>query len=232
MPDGFLDTHSWWLTGARLEAESMQRYYETVHAAIHDGEADFRQRIQDEVDEDYREYLAEDFMERFGTYPRMLRYSQVVAIANTVEHELRTLGEMCSARVGVDFSNYAIVTQGWPREFARLHDYLSGACGYQIPVDNDWNFLVDAFILRNAIAHFGGHTDQLSSANMRNRAVAFANAQPNVDILPMLMADGTPAGPLHPVAFRPEFVGDLFTAWNDWLTSVVNEARRQGFTLP
>ncbi len=231
MPDGFFDIHSWWLTGARLESESMRRYYDVVHTAIHDGEEDFRQRIREEVDDEYREHLAEDFMERFETYPKMLRYSQVVAIANTVEHELRTLGEMCEDRAGQAFANYAYTTAGWPREFARIHDFLLAELNFQLPNGPEWAFLIDAFILRNAIAHFDGQTQNLFP-NQAGRALAFANGQPNVAINPMLMADGTPTGSFHPVEFQPGFVSDLFTTWERWLDQVEQDASAQGFSLP
>lgn len=231
MPDGFFDIHSWWLTGARLESASMRRYYEAVRTAIHDGEDDFRQRIRAEVDDDYREHLAEGFMERFETYPKMLRYSQVVAIANTIEHELRTLAEMCEGRTGTLFDDFRRATDGWPREFGRVHNYLIAELGFQLPNGQEWEFLMDSFILRNAIAHFDGRTDKLSG-NQAARALAFANGQPNVSVNPRLMADGTLGGGHHAVEFEPAFIEDLFATWERWLGHVERDAGTQGFSLP
>jgi len=217
--------------GARFESDSMRRYYDLVHAAIHEGEEDFRDRIRAEVDPEYREHLADDFMERFETYPKMLRYSQVVAIANTIEHELRTLGSMCEDRVGQVYKDYNYTTQGWPKEFARIHDFLLAELGFQLPAGPDWEFLIDAFILRNAIAHFDGQTQALTN-NQAGRALAFAAHQDNVTIAPMLMATDRLQVATTAVEVQPGFIADFFATWDRWLEQVKQHADVQGFELP
>jgi hypothetical protein len=222
---------TWWVWGAQLETDSMTRYFESVSRTLSEGEADLRRRVEEEQDPEYQEVLADDYLERFDQFPQILRYWHTVAVASTIEVELVNLGKLCGRDVGSDFDAFNASTQGWPMKMAKVHDFIRDECNFQIPANPNWDVLLNAFRIRNAIAHGSGQLHTLNSLNQRASAIAFAHACPTLEAREILL-EGAPTGRFQPLRVQDGFVEYLLETWTNWIADLQAAAIAAGFDLP